>query len=274
MDTRLVDLHTHTTFSDGALEPEALLEEAHWKGLSALAVTDHDHIGAIPLAMEAGRKEGVEVVAGVELSCESGGQEVHILGLLIDPTEALEQQLTAMRENRRIRMAEMLDRLREMGINLTMEDLPQVEGNSFGRPHLAQLLLQKGYVRSIAEAFARYIGDDKPGYVAKLRWSVEEGIALIHEAGGLACLAHPGAGGTLDGIPAYAALGLDGIEVYYPKHSPQMEKTLLAACQAHGLVFCGGSDYHAHESGVELGVPRVPYAVLEGLRERVRGRKG
>lgn len=268
MDTRHVDLHTHTTFSDGALEPEALLEEAHWKGLSALAVTDHDHIGAIPRAVEAGRRQGVEVVPGVELSCESGGQEVHLLGLLIESTDALERELTAMRENRKTRMAEMLERLQDMGINLTMEDLPQVEGNSFGRPHLAQLLLQKGYVRSIAEAFARYIGDDKPGYVAKMRWSVEEGISLIHEAGGLACLAHPGASGNLDWIPSYVTLGLDGIEVHYPKHSPQMEQTLLAACRAHNLVVCGGSDYHAHESGVELGVPRVPYAVLERLRER------
>lgn len=268
MDTRYIDLHTHTIFSDGTLTPEALLEEAHWKGLSALAVTDHDHIGALPRAMEAGGREGVEVVPGVELSCESAGQEVHILGLLITPTEALEEQLTQMRENRKTRMEEMLDRLHDMNINLTMEDLPQVEGNSFGRPHLAQLLLQKGYVRSIAEAFARYIGDDKPGYVAKLRWSVEEGIRLIHEAGGLACLAHPGASGNLDWIPSYATLGLDGIEVYYPKHSPQMEQTLLGACRTHGLVVCGGSDYHAHEYGAELGVPRIPYAVLERLRER------
>lgn len=263
-----VDLHTHSVFSDGKLTPEQLLEEAQWSGLSAIALTDHDNTDGLARAKAAGRERSIEVVSGVELSCVHDGREVHLLGLLIEPDAVLTAELKKMRDNRQARMQKMLDKLEQINIHIKMSDLPLDETNSLGRPHLARVMVQKGYVRSISEAFEVYIGDEGPGYVAKDRWSVREGIELIHQARGVSFIAHPGASMMVEHILEFAGLGLMGVEVYYSKHSPELEKQLFQMCSENNLLVCGGSDYHTEDTGINIGMPFVPYQVLEDIKKR------
>lgn len=266
--TRQVDLHTHSSFSDGELSPQQLLEEAQWAGLSAIAITDHDNVDGLIPARECGKTIGIEVISGVELSCEHLGLETHILGLLIEPDANMLQELQQMRANRENRMQLMLDKLRDIGIKLSINDLPRAPGLSLGRPHLARLLVKRGIVRNIGEAFERYIGDNGPAFVHKQRWTVEDGIKLIHQAKGISFLAHPGASGLVDRLDEFIGFGLDGIEVFYPKHSPSEERFLKEYCQKKELLMCGGSDYHSSGTGPNLGMPFISYDVLESIRQR------
>ncbi len=261
-----VDLHTHSTFSDGELTPEQLLEEALWHGVGALALTDHDCVDGLEAAREAGARRSIEVVAGVELSCEFQGMEAHLLGLFLEPSAELRSALKKMQDNRESRMERMLQKLQEMNIRIGRDELPNEERQSLGRPHLARLLLQKGYVRTIAEAFERYIGDRGPAYIPKDRWTVSEGLALIHRSRGVSFLAHPGASGLIPFLDDFAALGVMGVEVHYPKHPPAMEQKLLADAARLGLAVSGGSDFHSGGSGPALGTPFIAREVLERIR--------
>lgn len=266
---RRVDLHTHTNFSDGRLDPEELVEEAVWHGLSALALTDHDNVEGLERFQAACRQKGVEGVDGVELSCEHEGREVHIVGLFIKPSEAFCALLDSVKRERELRMEKMLSRLSEIGIEIPMEEVPQEAGRSFGRPHLARALVERGVVRNVGEAFARYLGDQGPAYVAKSRFAVRMGIDLVHEIGGISVLAHPGASGLVDRIPDFAALGVMAVEAPYPKHTPEEERKVRALCAQHGLLVSGGSDFHGNGDGRDLGQPPIGYAVLEALKERL-----
>lgn len=263
-----IDLHTHSVFSDGELTPEQLLEEAQWAGLSAIALTDHDNVDGVERGLAAGKECGIEVIPGVELSCEFNGIEAHVIGLLLEPTEVFKKELQLMRENRETRMDKMVQKLKYMGMKISSEELPRTAGMSLGRPHLARLLVKKGICRNISEAFEKYIGDRGPAYVAKKRWSAEDGIRLIKESKGVSILAHPGASGLLGDLNTFIDLGINGIEVHYPQHSPQVEKDLLALCKEKDLLVCGGSDFHAHGVGPSLGIPYIPYEVLQKIKER------
>ncbi len=267
---RTVDLHTHTYFSDGSLSPEELVEEAMWRGLSAVALTDHDSVEGLPRAQAASTQAGLELVPGVELSCAYEGRELHLLGLFIAPTPALTNRLTRMRAGREKRMLEMIERLTAMGIKIDPAELPRSPDGAIGRPHLARLLIAKGVVHSLGEAFARYLGDNGPAYVPKQRFAAAEGVAMLQEAGGVVVVAHPGASGLLDDLPALADLGIDGCEAYYPRHAREDEARIVRFCLERGLAVCGGSDFHGNDEGPALGVPRVGYEVLEGLRKRRR----
>lgn len=263
-----IDLHTHSDYSDGRLSPEELIEEATWKGLSAIALTDHDSVAGNETAMAAGKERGLEVISGTELSCEMDGLEVHIVGLCLEPTDELRQRCHAMRVARESRMEEMLGRLGELGIEVTMAEIPQTSGRSIGRPHLAQALVEKGVVRTIGEAFARYIGDDGPANVPKMRFGIQEAVDLIHSCKGVAILAHPGLTKVFEQLPLFLDFGIDGMEAYYPKHTAEMTQEIVDFCGRHDLVISGGSDYHGNGSGPDLGVPEIPYSVLEHIRER------
>lgn len=265
-DSFRVDLHTHSTFSDGELTPTQLLEEALWRGIGALALTDHDSVDGLPEAREAGKKRSVEIIAGVELSCEFKGLETHLLGLFLEPEEQLLAALKKMQRNRETRMERMVEKLRSLSIKVSMEELPAEDLQSLGRPHLARLLLQKGYVRTIAEAFERYIGDHGPAYIPKDRWTIPEGLALLHASRGVSVLAHPGASGLVPFLPDFAALGIMAVEVHYPKHPPALEQKLLAEAERLGLGVSGGSDFHSAQNGPSLGTPFIPREVLERLR--------
>lgn len=262
-----VDLHTHSTFSDGELTPEQLLEEALWRGIGALALTDHDCVDGLDEARAAGASRSIEIISGVELSCELNGLEAHLIGLFIEPDQSLRAVLKKMQNNREGRMGLMLQKLQEMNINIRMDELPQGEKQSLGRPHLARLLQQKGYVRNFGEAFERYIGDNGPAYVPKERWTVPQGLDLIHSSRGISILAHPGASGLVPFIADFAALGIMGLEVHYPKHQPNTEQKLLAEAQRLGLLVSGGSDFHSNHNGPALGTPFIPREVLERIRQ-------
>ncbi len=262
-----VDLHTHTRFSDGKLSPEELVEHALFKGLSAIALTDHDNIDGLGRFAAAGRARRIETIAGVELSCEQGGTEVHIVGLFLAEPACLRERLLLVRTERESRMQRMVDKLRSMGFDLHMDDIQQKAGRSFGRPHLARAMTEKGIVRNTAEAFARYIGDDGPAYVPKARLQVREAIDLIHCAGGISVLGHPGLSGLVSAIPEYAAMGLDAVEAYYPKHAAGDTRAIIQAARSCNLGISGGSDFHGQGEGGELGYAEVPYRVLTMLRE-------
>lgn len=263
-----IDLHTHSTFSDGVLPPEKLLEEAQWNGLSAIALTDHDNVDGLASASKAGKERSIEVIAGVELSCEYQGMEAHILGFMIEPDENMKNKLKIMQENRESRMERMVRKLQLLGIKISYEELPVEDGMSIGRPHLARVLVEKNICRTTSEAFEKYIGDTGVAYVPKDRWTIPEGIEMIKSVKGISVLAHPGPSGMLDNLELFVAWGIQGIEVFYPQHSPDVEKKLFNFCTQNNLVMTGGSDFHSNISGPNLGMPFVPYRILESLRKR------
>jgi len=278
---RRVDLHAHTVVSDGTLTPADLVLLARRSGLAAVAVTDHDHLGGLAEARAAGEREGVEVVAGVELSVAHPAGDVHLLGYLVDDQDAaLLGRLERLRDVRARRAHLIVERLQESGVPLTLEDLAReapAQGGAVGRPHVARALVRRGLASSIQDAFDRWLADGRPAAVPKEKLGAREAIALVHGAGGVAVLAHPV---TLPEdareplLRELARLGLDGVEVDYPRHDEALRRRLRALAGELGLVATGGSDFHgANKPDVALGMVDVDHAVLESLRARARGRR-
>lgn len=276
-----VDLQTHSTYSDGTFTPREILEHANEEGLVAVALTDHDTVAGLDEFQAAGEELGIETLPGVELSCRVLKQDVDVLGYLIDPDDdQLQGRLETLREHRRERMPKMLDDLEEEGIGLDLEDVrAHATGNVLGRPHLAQALVEHGHVDTVDEAFDRFIGEDGPAYVPKDRLGPKQAVDAIHQAGGVAVMAHP-----CYVHPAYfpsvletlVEAGLDGLEVYYPDHDRQHVAFFTQQARRHDLVMTGGSDFHGdNKPHIELGAGRgdlrVPYRCVEALRARKRG---
>jgi len=267
------DLHVHTHFSDGTFSPEEVVKYASKIGLSCIAICDHDIIEAIDPAMRAGEKFGVEIIPGVEMTAEKNGCEIHILGFFIDwKNPAFRERLNRLCEQRRRRIYDMVDKLREYKVNLSVEDVLKIGGEgSIGRLHLAQALYEKGHVKSVPEAFRRYIGDGGPCYVAKINLSPESAIDEITKAGGIPVLAHPGVMGRNDYIPSYIKHGLRGIEVYYGEHSPRTVKYYEKIAKENNLLLTGGSDCHGAGKGrVLMGSMTVPYELVQKLKDANR----
>lgn len=266
-----VDLHSHSTASDGALAPEAVVETAAAAGLVALALTDHDTLAGVADAQGAGRRLGVRVVAGVELSLMDGDREVHMLGLHIARVDALQGELEAVRDSRKSRAEQIVSRLNALGVPITAEAVfAQAGGGAVGRPHIARALIAGGWVRDQREAFDRYLGAGRPANVEKQRITIADGIRLIHECGGLAVIAHPGGDGRRERVEPLVALGLDGLEVKHPGHSGEDMLRIEALADHFGLVKSGGSDWHGASSGPRvLGGMRVPAAWLDLQDARV-----
>jgi predicted metal-dependent phosphoesterase TrpH len=245
------DLHSHSTVSDGRLSPTQLLERAAARGVALLALTDHDNVGGIAEAREAGRRLGVEVVPGVEISADYGPGTMHILGLGIDvESPELLKSLQGLQQARRERNPKVIERLRAAGVELTLGEVEKLAGaNQVGRPHFAQALVDKGAARDFNDAFERFLAKGRPAYVAKARLAPQEAIRCIHAAKGLAVLAHPIQlklnGAELEAkVAELKGLGLDGVEVYHSDHGPEEERLYLALAQSHGLKVSGGSDFH------------------------------
>lgn len=269
-----IDLHVHSTASDGKLSPSEVVCLALRRGLRLLALTDHDTLAGVAEAQRAAHGANLEVVAGVEINAENKGGTLHILGYYVDIENALlQERLRAMREARVRRARQTVERLREMGMRLEMEEVEHLAGgDSIGRPHLARALLGRGYVATLQEAF-RILGRDGPAHVPRPRLSPVEAVRAILGAGGLPVLAHPAHSGAaaLSRIAELVDYGLRGLEVYYPRHSPADVKMLRALCRKHRLLATGGTDFHGPgaDEGAPLGSVYVPWACADRLRASV-----
>ena len=268
---KLVDLHTHSTASDGVLPPERVIEAAARCGLAALALTDHDTIDGVRAARQAGDQAGIRVIAGVELSAFDEEREVHVLALHLSRLEALEKRLAELRASRHIRAGKIVEKLNALGISLTLDEvLRESNGGAVGRPHVARALIARGIVADFRDAFMRYLGNNGSAFVAKERLSVQDAIGIAHEAGALAIWAHPSEGGRRERLEPLVAAGLDGIEIRHPSHSGEDVKRLQALTDFFGLVPSGGSDWHGAPDGPRrLGVMNVPMEWLEKQDQRV-----
>ena len=270
-----VDLHSHSTASDGSKTPADVVAAAKAAGLAALALTDHDTMAGVPDAVRAGASLGVRVVPGVELSATDDEREVHLLGLHIQRPASIDDALRAFRDRRHERAVQIVEKLNALGVPITFDDVLAHAGDAaIGRPHLARVLIEGGWARDSRDAFDRYLGAGKPAYVAKHRLSVGEAIDLAHAGGGIAVLAHPGSEGRRETIERFVRLGLDGLEVRHPGHSSEDVSRLGALAGFFNLVPSGGSDWHGASDGPRvLGVMRVPAAWLDAQDARVELRR-
>ncbi len=278
MNARKIDLHVHSTASDGTLTPTELVAEAVRAGLSAFALTDHDTVNGIAEAKAAAAESSVELIPGVELSTEYKEKEVHIVGLFLDETDPkLLEHLAHFRDNRDNRNQKMYQKLREEGFDITEEALREMFPDAvLTRAHVARFLLEKGYIKSISDAFEKYIGDGCRCYIAREKITPQESIGLIHEAGGIAVLAHPILYHMSDErlrelITDCKSCGLDGIEALYSTYQPGDERYIRRLADEYDLKLSGGSDFHGSNKphiqlGSGMGHLFIPYEILENLR--------
>ncbi len=271
------DLHLHTNFSDGTYTPEELALEGRRHGLSAMALTDHDTVEGCERMRAACEKQGIEFIAGTELTAEWRGFEVHILGYFLDTENpVLLEKLTRFQLVRQDRIREMVARLNEKGIPVKAEAVFALANcRSPGRPHVGRVLVQEGYCATLDEAFDRFLKVHRPAWVPKLKMSFREAVDLIHESGGLAVLAHPGLNRTDDVIPELVSCGLDGIECFHSRHSPSTTQHYLRVAAEYSLLVTGGSDCHGMNKGKPLiGSVHLPYERVALLKEAVRPARG
>jgi 3',5'-nucleoside bisphosphate phosphatase len=276
----MIDLHAHSTFSDGSLTPEDLVEEACFAGLSGIALTDHDTTDGVPRFLAACKTRGIAGVPGVEISVGVSQGTMHMLGYFVDPAcPALEEALGHIRCGRTERNTAIVAALNRLGMPLTMEEASSyADEDVVGRPHIARAMVGKGYVSSTRQAFDRYLGKGKPAYADRFRLSPEESLGVIRTAGGVPVLSHPFTLGLKPDalrrqVSELAEKGLAGIEVYYPEHKPDLVAQYKALTEEFDLVMTGGSDFHgtlnpAISLGRGFGGLNVPDILLDRLRER------
>lgn len=241
------DLHIHSVYSDGRLTPRELIDKAKKAGLMVISITDHDSVGAVEEAVSYGRKAGVTVIPGLELSAEIDSKEVHILGYFIDhKSDTLLNFLSECRENRIKRSKLIIGKLNEMGSRITFSNVSENTDpeTAIGRPHIAQALSNEGFVSSYSEAFYKYIGDGKPAYVKKPSISARDALKVISESGGLSFIAHPGKNFSEENLKSLIDCGIDGIEIVHPSHTKEDREMLSRTASLNFLLTSGGSDYH------------------------------
>ncbi|QMV40275.1 PHP domain-containing protein [Cohnella cholangitidis] len=270
------DLHTHTTASDGMFRPAENVRLAKEAGLSALAITDHDTIAGVEEALAAGREYGITVIPGMELSTSADGKDIHILGYGISTEDSvLLSRLQAQRNVRNRRNEEILNKLAELNMHVSLEELEaaagksRLEDGSIGRPHIAQVLVDKGYVADKREAFERLLGEGKPAYASLTRIAPTEAIRWIHEAGGIAIIAHPGLYGDDDLVLTLLDSGADGLEAFHSDHDERMEQRYAEWAENRGKLVTGGSDFHGVKDGVafhgDIGNRTVDASIVDKL---------
>jgi len=276
------DLHTHSQASDGMQPPAENVKLAKQSGLSAVALTDHDTVAGVAEAQRAGREYGIDVVAGVEISTRAGGKDIHVLGYYVNTEdEKFLERLRGLREAREERNHLIIAKLQELGLEISWQEVidglgrPLEPDESIGRPHMADVLVRKGYAADMRDAFNRYLAEGQPGYVSVPRVAPEDACQWIRDAGGAAVIAHPGLYGDdelvrrilVDSRP-------DGIEVVHSDHGPEEERRYAELAQEFGLIQTGGSDYHGVRQGVvfhgDLGSKTVTIDVLDKLRAAAR----
>jgi predicted metal-dependent phosphoesterase TrpH len=276
---KLIDLHIHSTASDGSYSPAAVVRQAKEGGLTAIALTDHDTVDGLAEALAAGDREGLEVIPGVEISAQFPGGTMHILGLFVDYHNGLlDKRLAVLKQARIDRNPQIIAKLNALGLRITMAQVEAIAGGGqIGRPHIARALMESGYVSDLQEAFDKYLGWQRAAYVSKFRFPPPEALAMIREAKGIPVLAHPF---TLNLGSAYAlknlivelqGLGLAGLEVYYSEHTREQEALYLKLARELDLLVTGGSDYHGdNKPEITLGsMPsqeKLTYHLVEALK--------
>lgn len=272
-DPRPVDLHLHSTASDGAYPPEEVVARAAAAGLGAIALTDHDTLDGLPAALAAGATVGIRVISGCEFSVAASWGEMHVLGYFLPVGWApLERFLAGCRADRERRGAEMVEKLQHLGLGVDLEDvMTEAQGGAVGRPHVARALLRRQAVASVQDAFDRFIGWGRPGFVAKRLPAFREVAELVHSCGGVVSAAHLKERGTRAVLASLKAEGLDAVETRHPVHDADLRARLTDHARALGLLRSGGSDWHGDSSGMmpgaELGGQQVPAAWLVALEQ-------
>ncbi|MDR6725276.1 putative metal-dependent phosphoesterase TrpH [Paenibacillus amylolyticus] len=276
------DLHTHSQASDGMQSPAANVELAKQKGLAAMALTDHDTVAGVAEALRTGEELGIEVVAGVEISTRAGGKDIHVLGYYVDiEDKTFLERLRNLREAREERNHRIIAKLQELGFAINWQEVieglgrPLEPDESIGRPHMADVLVSKGYATDMRDAFDRYLAEGKPGFVSVPRVAPEEACRWIREAGGAAVIAHPGLYGDDELVREIIQNSKpDGIEVFHADHDLAEERKYADLALEFGLIQTGGSDYHGVRQGVvfhgDLGSKSVAVGVLQSLQIAAR----
>jgi len=267
-----VDLHLHSRFSDGTYAPEEVAAQAQRYGLAAIALTDHDSVEGCPETERACAAVGIEFIAGIELTSEQEESELHILGYCIDTHNArLLTEIARFQAVRQNRIREMVERLNRLRVPLSVDAVFALANcRAPGRPHVARALVAARLCGSLDEAFERFLKKNRPAWVPKFKMSGEKALELIHQAGGVAVLAHPGLNRTDEVIPGMVEAGIDGIECFHTKHSAATTEHYLQLADRFHLLVTGGSDCHGMSKGKPLiGTVRVPYQHLEKLKARV-----
>ena len=270
-----VDLHLHSTASDGTLIPAEIIKRAHKLGLTAIALTDHDSVAGIPAVLEARASIDLEFIPGLELSSEYDGRDVHVLGYFIDYRQSyLNEVLTRLRTARFGRARMMVDRLVQLGLSIDFAEVEDYSrGGAIGRPHVAQVLVKHGEVADVSEAFERYLGRGRPAYVPKYVMRTDEVIDLIHQAAGVASLAHPGPSGVEDSlVAALKDAGLDAVEAWHTDHTEDQCRHFRDLAKSLDLMVTGGSDCHGFgkSRGFVMGSLDIPDEIIAPLVARAR----
>lgn len=279
----MVDLHTHTTASDGTYEPHQSVKRAQEKGLKALAITDHDTVAGIAEAIEASEKWGIEVVPGIEISTVDQGKDIHVLGYYIGiEDQRFLTRLQELRNTRNKRNEMIVENLQKLGIDITLEEVSQrrkMDEGNIGRPHIAEVLMAKGIVSAMEEAFREYLGQNAKAYANPPRITPQDAINWIKEAGGVPVLAHPGLYGPDNGLlKRLIDNGLEGIEAYHSDHDAEQERYYSQLAEQHGLIVTAGSDFHGERNGVifhgDLGNRKTSYDTVLQLKKKAKERAG
>ena len=270
------DLHLHTNFSDGTYTPEELVDRAGPLGLAAVALTDHDTVEGCARMSAAARRSSLEFIPATELTAEFNGNELHLLGYFVDThNPRLLSEMARFQQVRQDRIREMVARLNRLNVPLRAEAVFTLANcRSPGRPHVGRALVMGGFCATLDEAFERFLKKNRPAWVPKFKISALDAIALIHQAGGLAVMAHPGLNHTDGIIPNLVSAGLDGLECFHTKHSAATSSHYLRVAQEYHLAITGGSDCHGLSKGKPLiGTVRIPYEYVELLKARLQGNR-
>lgn len=278
--TNFIDLHTHSTASDGVYSPTELLQHAREVGIRILALTDHDSTQGIEEAARVAATLDIDFIPGIEINTDISGGEVHVLGYFLDCQQsAFQNILRILRDARERRGQRMVELLNQEGLHISWERVREIAQGAVGRPHVAQALLEAGYIQTIGEAFDKYIGTGRPGYVPRYKLTPYDAVRLIASAKGLPVIAHPlnipGLAELRNWLPGLCEAGMVGLETYYGEYTPEDEQALLALAQEYHLIPSGGTDFHG--PGIHptpLGGRYVPYESVEHLKAEAAKRRG
>ncbi len=267
---QIADLHTHTFYSDGKLSVAELFKKAEDAELAAISITDHDSIDGCIVAQEIKSEHNIDFINGIEFSCYENEREFHVLGYHLDINNpVLHSTLDEFKKARLKRAQKILEKLRSMSLTLDIDLILQIAGEApITRPHIAEAMMDKGYISNLKEAFIHYLGEGKPAYEAKSNFSVHRAIKLINECGGVAVLAHPGRSISSDILYKLIEQGLDGIEVVHPMHDETLQKYYHSIASQYWLLETGGSDFHGTRDYDETNFGKfvVPYSVVDSIR--------